>query len=149
MQYPLYIHRCDGRGYRGRLADFPGAEVVSNSFDGLALEAQRFVQRAYDRSDRILPAPTCDTAALQALDIDDGEGLWRFVDIDLTTIMSQSVRVQLTLNKSLLLDIDREAQERHLSRSAFVSLACAHELEEAADERALPGAGARLAESAG
>lgn len=128
MHYPLYVQRRDGNGYRGRFADLPWLEMEGDTLDGLARDAARVVQRLYHHSERIIPAPTDDTSKLQALEMDNGEGLWIFVEIDLTDVESHSAFVRLSLGKSLLQEIDLMARRRHMGRSAYVALACVHEL---------------------
>ncbi|WP_234775462.1 type II toxin-antitoxin system HicB family antitoxin [Paraburkholderia tropica] len=136
MQYPLYVQRRDGRGYRGRFADFPWLEVDGETFGALTQDAARLVQRVYHRSEHVIPAPTIDTSKLKTLEMDDGQGLWMFVDVDLTAVQSHSVFVQVCLRKRLLQEIDLAAQKRHLSRSAYIALACVHELAHVCDEGA-------------
>ncbi|WP_167760343.1 type II toxin-antitoxin system HicB family antitoxin [Paraburkholderia pallida] len=138
VHYPLYVQRRDGKGYRGTFADFPWLEMERDTIDDLALVAQRLVQRMYHRSARIIPAPTSDTSKLQALEMDDGDGLWIFVDIDLADVQSSSVFVRLSLGKRLLQEIDQSARRHHMGRSAYVALACVHELAHEGDDRALP-----------
>lgn len=128
LHYPIYVHRCDGGGYRGSFADFPDIELSANSLEDLARAAQGAVQRVYDQSEHIIPEPTGDTVALQALEIDDEAGLWLFVDIDLTDIVSTSARVPINLRKSVLRAIDAAARTAGVSRSTFVARACVHEL---------------------
>jgi hypothetical protein len=100
VHYPLYVQRRDGQRYRGVFADFPRVEVEGRTFDDLAVSAERLVQRMYHCNEHILPAPTSDMSALQALDMDDGEGLWMFVDIDVMNVQSHSVFVQISLCRS-------------------------------------------------
>lgn len=137
VHYPIYVQRHDEHGHRAMFADFPWIEVDGSTFDDLAANAERLVQRMYHRSEHILPAPTSDMSALQALDMDDGEGLWTFVDIDLTNVQSNSVFVQISLRKSVLQEIDLAAQQRHIGRSAYIALACLHELAYVGDEETL------------
>lgn len=136
MQYPLYVQRLDGHGYRGRFADFPWLEVDGETFDDLTRDAARLVQRMYHRSEHVIPAPTIDTSKLKTLEMDDGRGLWMFVDVDLTAVLSHSVFVQVRLRKSVLHEIDLAAQKSHVSRSAYIALACVHELAQGCDEGA-------------
>ena len=137
VHYPLYVQRRDGKGYRGTFADFPWLEMEGDTLDDLALDAARLVQRTYHRSERIIPAPTDDMSKLQALELDDGEGLWMFVDIDLADVQSHSVFIRLSLDKSLLQEIDLAARQHHMGRSAYIALACADELAHEGDDRAL------------
>jgi hypothetical protein len=82
----------------------------------------------YDRSEQLIPAPTCDTTELQALQMDDGNGIWVFVDIDLARVTSKSVGIQVHLLESLLQLVDARSKERRMTRSAFVTLALVDEL---------------------
>jgi hypothetical protein len=136
MQYPLYVHRNGAPLYCGGLPDFPGADVSGNSFEELERNAQDKVQQIYDRSEHIIPVPTDDMHALQSLDMDDGKGLWVFVEIDLAQVVSQAVRIQLSMRETLLQDIDTAALARHLTRPAYIALACVHELANAKGGRA-------------
>lgn len=129
MQYPLYIQRDGETGFRASFPDFPSADASGDSIDELTHNAQEAVELMYDRSEQLIPAPTCNTSELHALEMDDGEGIWLFVDINLTRVTSKALSVQLSLLESLLQRIDAAAKERRMTRSAFVTLAVVHELE--------------------
>ncbi|CAG4910097.1 type II toxin-antitoxin system HicB family antitoxin [Paraburkholderia saeva] len=129
MQYPLYVHRDSNTGFRASFPDFPNADASGYSFDELTRNAQAVVELMYDHSDQLIPAPTCNTSELHVLDMDDGEGIWMFVDINLARVTSKAVGLQLSLLESLLQQVDAAAKERHMTRSAFITLAAVHELE--------------------
>ncbi|TDN63138.1 type II toxin-antitoxin system HicB family antitoxin [Paraburkholderia sp. BL10I2N1] len=129
MQYPLYVHRDGDTGFRANFPDFPSADASGDSFDELTHNAQEAVEVMYDRSEQLIPAPTCNTSELRALEMDDGDGIWVFVDINLTRVTSKAVGLQLSLLESLLQQVDAAAKERHMTRSAFITLAVVHELE--------------------
>lgn len=128
MQYPLYVHR-DGDIFLASFPDFPRAEARGNSLAELTLNAQEVVELMYDRSEQLIPAPTCSTAELHTLDMDDGKGIWMFVDINLARVTSKAVGVQISLLENLLQRVDVAAKERHMTRSAFITLAAVHEIE--------------------
>ncbi|PCE30235.1 type II toxin-antitoxin system HicB family antitoxin [Burkholderia ubonensis] len=119
MEYPIFITRQEGSRYHGWLPDFPGAHVEGNSYSELAKAANDRVNALYDQCARLIPSPTTDMAALQASCIDDGEGIWRFIDIARPT--SCSVLVLLCLPKQLVEKIDSVAKSRHMSREALVA----------------------------
>jgi predicted RNase H-like HicB family nuclease len=129
MQYPLYVRRDGNFGFRASFPEFPRAEARGNSLAELTRNAQEVVELMYDRSEQLIPAPTCSTAELHALDMDDGEGIWMFVDINLGRVTSKAVGVQISLLESLLERVDVAAKERHMTRSAFITLAAVHEIE--------------------
>jgi predicted RNase H-like HicB family nuclease len=129
MQYPLYVRRDADTGFRASFPDLPRAEARGDSFGALKRNAQEVVELMYDRSEQLIPAPTCSTSELHALDMDDGEGIWMFIDINLARVTSKAVGIQFSLLKSLLQRVDLAAKERHMTRSAFITLAAVHELE--------------------
>jgi predicted RNase H-like HicB family nuclease len=128
MQYPFYVCREDEFGFRGSFPDFPSAEARGDSFAELLRNATRAVVLMYDRSEQLIPAPTCSASELHSLDLDDGDGIWMFVDINLARITSKAAGIQFGLLESLLQQVDRAARERHMTRSAFITLAAVHEL---------------------
>ncbi|WP_211612520.1 type II toxin-antitoxin system HicB family antitoxin [Paraburkholderia haematera] len=129
MQYPLYVHRDGDTGFRASFPDFPRAAARGRSFDEVKRNAQEVVELMYDRSEQLIPAPTCSTSELQSLDMDDGRGIWMFIEINLARVTSKAVSVQFSLPGSLLQRVDAAAKERHLTRSMFIALAAVHELE--------------------
>ncbi|KFL51945.1 hypothetical protein JM78_19640 [Burkholderia pyrrocinia] len=139
MKYPIYITRHGNPRYRGALPDFPEVDVEGDSYGELqAAAAQRVVAR-YDRSARLIPPPTTDMSVLQASEVDAGDGIWRFFDIDLTGVTSSSVRIELCLPKRIVHDIDRTAGALHTTRDAFVSMACEHAVDRSAQHGGLRG----------
>jgi predicted RNase H-like HicB family nuclease len=128
MQYPIYVHRDGDTSFRGSFPEFPHAVAHGSSMDELKSDAQKVVEQAYDGSEQLIPAPTCSTSELHALDMDDGEGIWMFVDINLVRVTSRAVAIQFSLLESLLQQVDLAARERHITRSAFLTLAVVHEL---------------------
>lgn len=94
--------------------------------DELKSDAQRAVELAYARSGQLIPAPTCSTSELHLLDSDDGEGVWMSVEINLARVTSQAVGISLL--ESLLQQVDLAARERHITRSALITVAVVHEL---------------------
>jgi predicted RNase H-like HicB family nuclease len=129
MEYPLYVRRDGDTGFRASFPDFPRADARGNSLGELKRNAQEMVELMYDRSEQLIPAPTCSTSELHALDVDDGEGIWMFIDINLARVNSKAVGIQISLLESLLQRVDVAAKERRMTRSAFIALAAVHEIE--------------------
>ena len=129
MQYPLYVQRNADTVFRASFPDFPGADVTGNSIDEVERNAQEAVERMYHSSEQLIPAPTCDTSELRALEMNGGEGIWLFVNINMSRVTSQAIGFQLSLSESLLQQVNAAARERHLTRSAFFTLAVLHELD--------------------
>ncbi|WP_029972082.1 type II toxin-antitoxin system HicB family antitoxin [Paraburkholderia graminis] len=128
MQYPIYVHRDGAAGFRASFPDLLRAVARGHSFDELKRNAQEVVEPKYDRSEQPIPAPTCSTSELKSLDMDDGKGIWMFIEINLARVISKAVSVQFSLPESLLQRVDAAAKERHSTRSTFFTLAAVHEL---------------------
>jgi hypothetical protein len=129
MQYPLYVHRDGATNYRSSFADFPGADVTGESVVQLERNAKERLRLLYDVGDQLLPPPTNDTSLLKLLEIDDGSGIWMFVEIDPIPRTPQSVDLRLNVPASFLQRVDEAAKKRGLTRAAFLTLAAWHELE--------------------
>jgi predicted RNase H-like HicB family nuclease len=129
MQYPVYVHRDTATAFRASFPDFPGADVAGNSLEELKRNAQNIVELKYDGSEQLIPTPTCDTSELRRLEMDDGEGIWLFLDINMSRVTSRVVGLHISLREDVLNRVDSAARERHLTRSAFFTLAVLHELE--------------------
>ncbi|MGN8106526.1 type II toxin-antitoxin system HicB family antitoxin [Paraburkholderia sp. 22098] len=128
MQYPFYVNRDDDTVFRASFPDLPRAVAHGHSFDELKRNAQEVVELMYDRSEQLIPAPTCSTAELQSLEMDDGQGIWMFIEINLTRVTSKAVSVQFSLPESLLHRVDAAAKVRRSTRSMFFTQAAVHEL---------------------
>ena len=127
MQYPLYVQRDSCAVFRGSFPDFPGAEITGSSMDELQRNGQRAVEVLYDGSEQLIPGPTCDTSELRALEQDGSEGIWLFVNINMSRVRSNSVAFQLSLNAALLEQVNVAARQRRMTRSGFLTLAVLNE----------------------
>ncbi|MCA8094687.1 type II toxin-antitoxin system HicB family antitoxin [Burkholderia anthina] len=134
MKYPIYITQHGKPRYRGVLPDFPEGDVQGDSYGELQAAAAQRVMACYDRSARLIPPPTTDMSVLQASEVDAGDGIWRFLDIDVARVTSSSVRIELCLPKHIVHDIDRTASALHTTRDAFVSMACEHAVDRSAQQ---------------
>ncbi|WP_244808479.1 type II toxin-antitoxin system HicB family antitoxin [Caballeronia zhejiangensis] len=128
MQYPLYVHGDSRNGFRASFADLPLACARGATLDELRSSAQGAVELQYDRSEQLIPGPTGSMSELQSLPMDDGHGIWMYVEINLVRVTSQAVSVEFSLPASLLHQVDACAKQRHLTRSAFFALAAAREV---------------------
>ncbi|MEZ2354316.1 type II toxin-antitoxin system HicB family antitoxin [Caballeronia sp. RCC_10] len=130
MQYPLYVHRDSSDGFRASFADLPLACACGATLEELRSNAQSAVELTYDRSEQLIPGPTGSMSELQSLAMDDGHGIWMYVEINLVRVTSQAVSVQFSLPDTLLRQVDACAKRRRLTRSAFFALAATREVGE-------------------
>ena len=127
MQYPLYVQRDSSIVFHGSFPDLPGVEITGSSIEELQRNAQHAVE-IYDGSEELIPSPTCDTSELRALEPHGSEGIWMFVNIDMSKVRSNAVGFQVNLNAALLERVDAAALQRRMTRSGFVTVAVTNEL---------------------
>jgi len=131
MKYPLYVWQDEGSAYGATFPDLPGVNTAADSLDDLERNAQEAVEAMYYDNDEPIPPPTHDAKKLHSHEVNDGEGFWLFVDIDLSKVSSKAVRLNISLPEQLVARIDSTASRLHMSRSAFLALAAQHEMAKA------------------
>ena len=128
MQYPLYVNRTRSTGLHAHFPDFPGVDLIGQSIAEIKRNAPHVVEQAYDGSELPIAPPTRDTE-LRALETVGEDGIWMYVNIDLSRVTSTAVELQFTVSDSLLRCVDAAAQARQITRAEFFSLAAARELQ--------------------
>ncbi len=131
MRYVSFIHRDDA-GYGVSFPDFPGCVSVGDTVDGavrLGSEALAFhVEGLLDDGTPIPPPRSID-----AIKADPDLAEWRrgadFVLVPLLLDRGSSRRVNISLDRGLLVAIDDEAEQRGMTRSAFLATAARNEIE--------------------
>ncbi|WP_353192124.1 type II toxin-antitoxin system HicB family antitoxin [Pandoraea pnomenusa] len=131
MKYPIYVWQEGDSAFGAAFPDLPGVHTAADTLDELERMAQEAVELMYEDSADAIPAPTYDIHKLHAHEVDDGNGCWMFVDIDLSKVSSKAVRLNISLPERLVHQIDAVAEKRHMSRSAFLALAAQREMEHA------------------
>lgn len=130
MLYPVYVHKDEGSAYGASFPDFPGCFAAADDLQDLPRAAQEAAEAHFGTDDDLIPAPTSPEA--WAADPDYSGGFWMLVEIDLAKVRAKAVRLNISLNESLLQRIDATAKARGQSRSAFLAAAAEHEMAGAA-----------------
>jgi predicted RNase H-like HicB family nuclease len=122
MLYPIYIHVGDEKHAHGiEFPDFPGCFSASDDWQDINRMAQEAVECHMSGENLPVPAPT----ALEKLVADPkyAGGVWMLVDLDVSRIDPAPQRVNVSLPRFLLSQIDEYAQAHHLTRSGFLAKA--------------------------
>ena len=130
MLYPIYVHKDADSAYGAIFPDFPGCFAAADDLQGLPRAAQEAAEAHFGADDDPIPAPTSPEA--WAADPDYSGGFWMLVEIDLAKVRAKAVRLNISLNESLLQRIDATAKARGQSRSAFLATAAEREMAGAA-----------------
>ncbi|WP_338860886.1 type II toxin-antitoxin system HicB family antitoxin [Mycetohabitans rhizoxinica] len=128
MLYPLYVHVGDAKHAHGvTFPDFPGCFAAADNWTELPVAVQEAVEAHFGDDEGSIPEPSPLEALTQHPEYKGG--VWMLFDIDLSKINAKAVRLNISLPERLVQKIDSAAQERKLSRSAFLALAAEHEMQ--------------------
>ena len=130
MLYPVYVHEGDDRHAHGATVhDFPGCFTAVDDWQDIATSAQEAVELYCEGEEFEIPAPT-PLDQLRALEA-DGEyegGTWVMIDIDVDKLDTRKERVNLTIPRNALREIDAYVASKNLKRSGFMVQAALREI---------------------
>jgi len=130
MLYPIYVHKDEGSAYGAIFPDIPGCFAAADDIDALPRAAQEAVEAHFSVDDEPIPNPSTPDTWNNHEDYQNG-GFWMLVDINLSKVRPRSKRINISMSEDLLERIDKTAQARGQSRSAFLASAAEHEMSEA------------------
>lgn len=123
MRYPIVIHKDDDSNYGVIVPDIPGCFSAGSSYE----EA---VENAHEAIECHLEGLLIDKEPIpMASDIDEhinqpdfADGIWAFIDIDLSHISGKVKRINITLPERILGLIDLYMKNHALNnRSSFIT----------------------------
>jgi len=122
MLYPAYIHIGDDQHAHGvTIPDFPGCFSAADEWEELPRMIQEAAEVYFEGEDIPVPAPT--PLGKLATNPDYQGGVWLLVDIDLSRLKVKAKRVNITMSENLLYEIDRYAEQYHMTRSGLLAQA--------------------------
>ena len=115
MLFPVYVHKGDETHAHGaELPDFPGCFSAADNWEDLPSAVQEAVEVYCEGEDMQLPKPS-------AIDPNrDDDGMWIFVDIDLSKLDTRKQRINLSVPTNALQEIDEYASAHGQNRSGFM-----------------------------
>ncbi len=138
MRYTVVIHKDEGSSYGVTVPDLPGCfsggDTLEEAFDNAREAISGHLETLLMDNQ---PIPKVLPLDIHQSSDDYRDGLWGFVDVDLTEIPHRSVRVNITIPAPVLALIDEAAAKSSESRSSFLTHAA---LEHIADRRERTGA---------
>ena len=122
MLYPVYVHVGDADHAHGVMfPDFPGCFSAVDDWSDLPDAVQDAVEAHFSGEPNAVPRPT--PLELLVGQADYAGGVWMLVDLDLSRIDSQPVRLNVSLPSNLVQQIDAWAKAHHMTRSGFLASA--------------------------
>jgi len=122
MLYPVYVHVGDADHAHGvTFPDFPGCFSAVDEWSDLPAAVQEAVEAHFNGEPDVVPPPT--PLELLVGQADYAGGVWMLVDLDLSRIDSQPIRLNVSLPSNLVQQIDAWAKAHHMTRSGFLASA--------------------------
>ena len=122
MLYPAYVHLGDDKHAHGvTIPDFPGCFSAADEWEDLPHMIQEAAEVYFEGEDIPVPAPT--SLEQLAANPEYQGGVWLLVDIDLAKLKVKAKRVNITMSEKLLNEIDRYAEQYHMTRSGLLAQA--------------------------
>ncbi|MEL6602365.1 MAG: type II toxin-antitoxin system HicB family antitoxin [Cyanobacteria bacterium J06614_10] len=124
MRYPVVLHKDSDSDYGVTIPDLPGCFSAGSSIDEALQEAIEAAEchiegLLVDAED--IPSPIA--IETHQTNPDYTEGIWAFIDVDLSKLSGKVRRVNITIPERILTKIDAFAQEQGESRSGLIATA--------------------------
>ena len=131
MLYPVYIHLGDDNNAHGAtIPDFPGCFTAADQWQDLPRMVQEAIELWCEGQGVDLPAPT--PLERLAVEPDYQGGVWLVVDVAVSRLETKPVRINVSLPKGLLDEIDGYAKAHGATRSGFLAKAAQKAMKEVA-----------------
>ncbi len=120
--FPALIRKEKDSDFGVEFTDFPGCVTAAPTQEevmALAIEALRFHVEGLIEDGETIPDPTTLETVLESA---DARGAAAFL-VRLSPLKSRAVRVNITIDESLLADIDAASRQQGTSRSGLLSRA--------------------------
>lgn len=127
MIYPIYVHVGDDQHAHGiTFPDFPGCFSAADDWSDIQKMAQEAIECHMAGEGLPVPIPTPLERLTSKPEYSDG--VWMLVDIQVERIDPTPQRVNVSLPRLLLAQIDQYAEAHHQTRSGFLANAAMKEL---------------------
>lgn len=114
MLYSVYLHVGDADHAHGvTFPDFPGCIYTVDDWSDLPAAVQDAVEAHFSGKPDAVPPPTPHEELVGIADYEGG--VWMLVDLDLSRIDSQPVRLNVTPPSHLVQQIDALAKAHHIT----------------------------------
>jgi len=131
MKYPVYLHQAESGTYSGFVPDIEGCYFAGDTIDDAIADAYAAIDMYLEyQSEKGLDVPIAKTINDHKDDEDCRDGLWGFVDVDISRFEGKAVKLNITLPQNLLSKIDSYVMRNseYSSRSGFLAELARREL---------------------
>ncbi|KTS29746.1 type II toxin-antitoxin system HicB family antitoxin [Pantoea stewartii] len=124
MRFPVYLHKTDADGYSGFVPDIVGCFFAGDTIDDAIVDATEAIDAHLESlADRGKDLPEAKGIEVHIENEDCQNGIWAYVDIDVSKYDGKAVKLNITLPQNLLVRIDNfvELHKEYNSRSGFLA----------------------------
>lgn len=101
MLYPVYVHVGDeNHAYGVTIPDFPGCFSAADAWEALPNMIQEAIELYCEGEDMNIPAPTPLEKLIANPDYEGGA--WLLVDVDISLLSTQSIRINISMPENLV-----------------------------------------------
>jgi len=120
MLFPVVVHKDEKSDYGVTIPDMPGCFTAGTTLDEAINNIQEAAECHYvDESE----LPVASSLERFVNDSEYAGGIWVMVNIDLAKLKVKAKRVNITMPENLLHEIDRYAEQYHMTRSGLLAQA--------------------------
>ncbi|EHJ48829.1 Uncharacterized protein family UPF0150 [Solidesulfovibrio carbinoliphilus subsp. oakridgensis] len=116
-RYPAILHTDDGIGYGVTIPDLPGCFTTGETLDEALASVQEAVEACLFDADE---APQASPATKVLGTAEAEGGVLAFVEVDLSFLDGEPIRVNISVPRNRLERIDAAAKEMGMTRSGFL-----------------------------
>lgn len=116
-RYPAILHTDDGTGYGVTIPDLPGCFTTGDTLDEALASVQEAVETCLFDADQ---APQASSATTVLGTAEAEGGVLAFVEVDLSFLDREPIRVNISVPRNRLERIDAAAKEMGMTRSGFL-----------------------------
>jgi predicted RNase H-like HicB family nuclease len=121
MLYPVYVHPGDDKTAHGIIfPDFPGCFSAADRWEEIPVMAQEAIEAHMGGENLPIPEPSQLEKLVHESEYSNG-GIWMLLEIDVSRIDPSPQRVNISLPRNLLTEIDAYATQHHQTRSGFLA----------------------------
>ncbi|MDE9545441.1 type II toxin-antitoxin system HicB family antitoxin [Xenorhabdus bovienii] len=131
MRYPIYLHQADDGSFSGFVPDVVGCYFSGDTIDDAIVDASNALDTYFEHLSEKGQRPVeAKTVADHLNNEDCVDGIWAYVDIDLTKYEGRTIKLNITLPQILLIKIDDyvASHREYHSRSGFLAELARREL---------------------
>lgn len=120
MLFPVVVHKDENSDYGVTIPDMPGCFTAGTTLNEAINNIQEAAECHYvDESE----LPVASSLERFVNDSEYAGGIWVMVNIDLAKLKVKAKRVNITMPENLLHEIDRYAEQYHMTRSGLLAQA--------------------------